>query len=173
MKMAVEQAKRTNCSRREVGAVLVTVGGTLAGCNSSPESLGSCKDGACPRCSSDAPSLSGYDWCVCVHAEELVLGACANLGLVAAGGILYMTLQPCLTCLKLIVVAGVNQLYWLENFPMSTEAAAAWAQFADFIQDARQVTDEGFEAVPLWAAGVGQDYTIGTDSDVAAGAWPI
>lgn len=115
LKLATEAAKRSSCSRRQVGAIIV-VDKTIAstGYNGTPTGTPNCNEGGCPRCASDTPSHAGYETCFCVHAEINAIALAARIGCRVGGGILYTTLRPCLSCLKASIQAGVKEILFSE-----------------------------------------------------------
>lgn len=106
--------ERANCIGFKVGAVLVQADRVVStGYNGTPAGIRNCDEGGCERCVKPDrfPSGTGYDVCICVHAEQNALLSAARLQLPAAGAILYSTLQPCFGCLKELAqahVAGVR-----------------------------------------------------------------
>ncbi|MBR2906245.1 MAG: cytidine deaminase, partial [Lentisphaeria bacterium] len=57
MQIAEMVAKRSNCSRRHVAAVIVKDKRIIStGYNGTPRGIRNCNEGGCPRCSSNAPS---------------------------------------------------------------------------------------------------------------------
>jgi dCMP deaminase len=113
MEIAQVVAKRSNCSRRQVAAVIVKDNHLLAtGYNGTPRGVRNCFDGGCPRCAGKTPSGKGLDECLCVHAEQNAICQAARYGLNVAGGTIYVTLSPCLTCAKLIVNAGISRVVY-------------------------------------------------------------
>lgn len=111
-------AKRGDCRRRQVGAILVQGRRICAtGYNGAPAGRPGCLDGHCPRglasldqVPRDAPYEGGEATCIAVHAE-------ANALLYAdrrdtEGGTLYLTDAPCAACRKLISGAGVIRVVW-------------------------------------------------------------
>ena len=57
MRIAQVVALRSNCSRRQVAAVIVKDHRIIStGYNGTPRGIKNCNEGGCPRCSSDAPS---------------------------------------------------------------------------------------------------------------------
>ena len=99
MRMAVLAASRSTCLRRHVG-----------GYNDTPRGLPNCGEGGCARCASEAPSGTGLDTCLCIHAEQNSVVQAAYHGVSVAGATIYTTHQPCLTCAKLIVNAGIRRI---------------------------------------------------------------
>lgn len=99
-------AKTGKCCRRQVGAVLVCRNGAVhTGANGSV--VGDCKDGACRRCGDESLGLR-HDVCQCAHAEEVVIIKALKVGSDTTGSKMYLTLQPCFPCLRLMILAGVS-----------------------------------------------------------------
>ena len=72
--LANEVSKRSTCTRRQVGAVLVNADNEIVGSgyNGSPSGTPHCIDGACPRGQltyEEQPAFVGYGNCIAVHAE--------------------------------------------------------------------------------------------------------
>lgn len=109
MGVALVIARRSICSRRQVGAVIVDsrnfpVG---AGYNGPPAGfkIGTSCQGICPRVSNKTPD---YNNCIAIHAE-------ANALLFAArsqyeGGTIYVTHLCCYGCAKLIANSGLARV---------------------------------------------------------------
>ena len=118
MRMAVLAASRSTCLRRHVGAVVVKERMVLStGYNDTPRGLPNCGDGGCARCASEAPSGTGLDTCLCIHAEQNSVVQAAYHGVSVAGATIYTTHQPCLTCAKLIVNAGIRRIAYAGEYP--------------------------------------------------------
>ena len=112
-------AARADCSRRQVGAVVVRDRRIVAtGYNGSPPGGPSCLAGECPRATSTVAPGSSYDTgpgsCVAVHAElNAVLYAGVNG---CQGSTLYCTDKPCDGCSKLIDASGITLVVWGDPF---------------------------------------------------------
>jgi dCMP deaminase len=118
MRMAILAATRSTCRRRHVGAVIVKDRMVLStGYNDTPRGLPNCGDGGCARCASDAPSGVGLDTCLCLHAEQNSIIQAAYHGVPIAGAAIYATHQPCLTCAKMIVNAGIRRIVFAGDYP--------------------------------------------------------
>ena len=107
----VEDAKtRSNCFKRQVGAILVNKENDVIsmGYNGTPSGTINCFDGGCLRCSSNVPSGSGYDYCLCVHAEINAVLMAARQGKATLSSTMYINLAPCIQCVKHIIQAGVD-----------------------------------------------------------------
>jgi dCMP deaminase len=118
MSLARLASTRSTCLRRQVGAILVKDRMVLStGYNDTPRRVPNCGDGGCPRCQSDAPSASGLDTCLCLHAEQNAIIQAAYHGIGIAGATIYCTHQPCLTCAKMIVNAGLVRMVYEAPYP--------------------------------------------------------
>lgn len=106
--MAVEA--RADCTRRQVGAVIVDADHRIlsTGYNGAPSGKPGCLSfGACPRGRKDydeVKALSAYDDCIAIHAEANAL-LYARTSLV--GATIYVTCKPCNDCAKLIAGSGI------------------------------------------------------------------
>jgi len=109
LNLARETATRSNCTRRQHGAVIVKNRRIRStGYNGPPSGHRHCNEGACPRASSDTPTGWSYDTCVAIHAE-------ANAILYSSpeqreGASIYITGVPCFTCSKLIANSGITEV---------------------------------------------------------------
>lgn len=113
MEIAAVVAKRSNCCRRNVGAVIMKDNHILStGYNGTPRGVKNCFDGGCPRCNGTAESGTRLDECLCTHAEQNAICQAAFYGSSIAGGTIYITISPCLTCAKLIINAGLKEVVY-------------------------------------------------------------
>ena len=113
MEIAHVVAKRSNCSRRHVGAVIEKANHILsAGYNGTPRGVKNCFEGGCPRCAGKTPSGKGLEECLCVHAEQNAICQAAFFGHALEGSTIYITLSPCLTCAKLIINSGIKEVVY-------------------------------------------------------------
>ncbi len=113
MEIAHVVAKRSNCCRRHVGAVIMKDNHILStGYNGTPRGVRNCFDGGCPRCAGTAASGTHLDECLCTHAEQNAICQAAYYGHGIQGGTIYITISPCLTCAKLIINAGIREVVY-------------------------------------------------------------
>lgn len=110
-------ATRSTCLAFPVGAVIVKDRQVLAtGYNGSPSGSVHCTtQGFCyselSSCdaSSNLPSRA-------VHAEANAIAQAARHGITTNGSIVYVTLEPCISCLKLIISAGIKKVFYETEF---------------------------------------------------------
>jgi dCMP deaminase len=106
-------AKRSNCVRRSVGAVLIKDGEVLAkGWNGVSDDYASCRVAGCPRCIGGGDTGSGYENCICIHAEQCAIAEAARNGIAVNDAAIYVNLRPCLQCLAICRAAGVQEVYY-------------------------------------------------------------
>ena len=129
MDIAQVAAKRSNCSRRQVAAVLVRDKRIIStGYNGTPRGVRNCNDGGCPRCNSNAPSGSHLTECLCSHAEENAIVQAAYHGIMVKGATLYTTYSPCLLCAKMIINAGIVEVVYHQRYSIDTTSMALLAE---------------------------------------------
>lgn len=120
-------ASRSNCLRRQVGAIIVADKRIVStGYNGTPFGVQNCDEGGCARCASDLPRQAGYDWCLCVHAEQNAIALAARQGTATEGARLYVTLRPCFGCLKEAVQAGIHEIVYEQPFDYEPELEEAY-----------------------------------------------
>ena len=114
MGIAFAVREKANCTGNRVGAVIVKENRVIAtGYNGVPAGITNCLDGGCLRCSNPGgqfKSGTGYDLCICVHAEHNALLSAAHFGIAVEGATLYTTMQPCFGCAKEIAQATMPTL---------------------------------------------------------------
>ncbi len=104
-------ATRATCSRKAVGAVLVKNKLILAtGYNGAPAGLRHCDH-------SDGGDLLNGHCARSTHAEQNAIVQAARHGISIEGATLYCTNNPCLTCAKLLINAGISRIVYGELYP--------------------------------------------------------
>ena len=117
MEIAQVVARRGNCSRRQVAAVIVKDHRVIStGYNGTPRGITNCCDGGCPRCDSDTPSGSNLSDCLCCHAEENAIVQAAYHGIAVKDAVLYTTFSPCLLCAKMIINSGISEVVYHQRY---------------------------------------------------------
>lgn len=107
MSTAVLNSMRADCSRGKVGAALVMDGRVIA----------TSYNGALPGsngCNNDCDLSQACQ--KTLHAEANLISFCAKNGIKTNKAVLYLTLTPCKDCAKLIIQAGIKEVYYLEAY---------------------------------------------------------
>lgn len=111
-------ASRSTCIRRQVGCVIVKDKRLLtSGYNGAPSGLAHCSQVGCIRQKECIPSGQRQELCRGLHAEQNALVQAALHGVSVAGGTLYCTHQPCITCTKMIINAGIIRVLFENCYP--------------------------------------------------------
>ncbi len=106
MKMALEWAKLSHCTRKKVGALIVKDGMIISdGYNGTPTGF--------PNDCEDAGGLTL--WFV-LHAEANAILKVARSTNNARGATLYLTHSPCKECSKLVLQAGIERLVFKDAY---------------------------------------------------------
>ena len=106
-------SKRGECTRRQVGAVIVKDHTIVAtGYNGAPPGALSCLEGGCPRAGTDALPGTGYaaSGCTAIHAEANAIIRAGRARTV--GATMYVTSEPCDLCSSLLDAAGIARTIW-------------------------------------------------------------
>ncbi len=120
MKIAKVVATRSNCMKRHVAALIVKDKRIIStGYNGTPRGVKNCSEGGCPRCNSFSESGKNLEECLCSHGEENAIVQAAYHGISIKGATLYSTFAPCLTCTKMIINAGLVEVVYNLDYPMS------------------------------------------------------
>lgn len=123
MGIAIAVREKANCTGNRVGAVLVKENRVIStGYNGVPEGMKNCLEGGCLRCNNPKgmfPSGTGYDLCICVHAEQNALLSAARFGIPVQDATLYTTMQPCFGCAKELLQAHVKRIVYLHPWSPS------------------------------------------------------
>lgn len=127
MRLAIEEAKKAECLRRQVGAVLVRDGEVLAtGYNGAPRGAALARDVGCLRMKMGIPSGRQLDICRGIHAEQRVIARAAARGIAIGGSTLYCTHHPCSICAHIIIEAELERVVFCYPYPdpLGAEALA-------------------------------------------------
>ena len=106
LKMAVEWAKLSRCTRKQVGALIVNEGMIISdGYNGTPTGFpNDCEDG------------TGQTHWYVLHAEANAIMKVARSTNNARNATLYLTHSPCKECSKLILQAGIKRLVYMQAY---------------------------------------------------------
>ncbi len=125
MSIARMVASRSNCVKRKVGAVIARDRRIIStGYNGTPRGARNCNEGGCPRCNAFAQGGTRLDECLCSHGEENAITQAAYHGVSVRGGIVYSTFAPCLTCTKMIINAGIEEVLFNADYPLGEVSLA-------------------------------------------------
>lgn len=110
MGITFQVAKRSTCDRARVGSIIVKERRILTtGYNGAPAGL--------PHCD-EVGHLMIDNHCVrTLHAEQNAIIQAALHGVSVAGSTIYVTHQPCLTCAKMIINAGIKRVVYAGHYP--------------------------------------------------------
>ncbi len=109
MDIAFQVAKRSTCDRARVGAIIVKDRRILTtGYNGAPAGL--------PHCDDVGHLMVGGHCMRTLHAEQNAIIQGALHGVAVAGGTMYVTHQPCLTCAKMIINAGIERVVYAGEY---------------------------------------------------------
>jgi len=128
MKLCRVVAERSTCLRRQVGALLVSDRRILAtGYNGAPKGLPHCAEVGCLRTRLEIPSGERQELCRGVHAEQNAIIQAAVHGVALQDVTLYCTIQPCITCAKMLINANVTRIVYEGDYPdeLATEMLEA------------------------------------------------
>ena len=125
MDIAHVVAKRSNCSRRKVAALIVSDRRIIStGYNGTPRGITNCCDGGCARCAGDAAPGTQLGDCICAHAEENAIVQAAYHGISVRDGTVYCTISPCLGCTRMIINAGLSEVVYEDEYHFTEQARA-------------------------------------------------
>lgn len=119
MEIAEIVKTRATCIRRQIGAVTVKDNRIITtGYNGAPSGLKHCTEmGGCYREKLGIPSGERHELCRALHAEQNAIIQASNLGISTKDATMYVTLQPCVICAKMIINAGIIRLVYKGSYP--------------------------------------------------------
>jgi len=117
MLVAKLAASRSMCNSRPTGCVLVKNNQIVStGYNGPPPQMKHCSEiggkGYCRGRAMGILNAQKQDVCQASHAEINALAMAAKRGIAVDGATLYITLNPCLICLKALRVAGISSIIY-------------------------------------------------------------
>lgn len=105
MSLAKLIAEQSYCTRKKVGAIIVTeTGGTYLGFNGMPSGM----PNICEVDNKTNPFV--------IHAEENCLSKMLKEGVSSKNAKVYVTLSPCIECAKMLYSAGIKEVYYKEKY---------------------------------------------------------
>jgi dCMP deaminase len=126
IEITLDVAKRSTCNRAQVGAIIVKDKRILTtGYNGAPRGLPHCLDAGCEI-------IDGH--CVrTLHAEQNAIIQAALHGVSVEGSTIYSTHQPCRTCAKMIINAGLRRVVYVGEY--QDEIAMQYLKLAGVTMD--------------------------------------
>lgn len=121
----------SRCQKVKVGAVAVRNNDIIAfGYNASFDKAPHCDEVFSDDDGTDLWARKHAQWSECfeVHAEQQLLIQAMEQHINLKGATVYVTLQPCNTCLKLLIAAGVSRIVYKDKYPKST-----WTEYESII----------------------------------------
>ncbi|MCR6545434.1 dCMP deaminase family protein [Dehalobacterium formicoaceticum] len=119
MEIAHLVASRSTCLRRAVGAVAVSGDNRILGTgyNGALPGAPHCDEVGCIRNELKIPSGQRQEICRAQHAEANVCNFAARHGVALDGATVYVTTQPCTTCIKAMATSGVKRVIFEGDYP--------------------------------------------------------
>jgi dCMP deaminase len=146
MGIALQVARRSTCDRARVGAIIVKDRRILTtGYNGSPAGL--------PHCDEIGHLILAGHCVRTLHAEQNAIIQAALHGVGVAGSTMYVTHQPCLTCAKMIINAGIRRVVFAGHYPDAN--AVTFLEEAGVTLELHSIPRDALRAVP-GEAGTGQ-----------------
>ncbi|MHC1605467.1 MAG: deoxycytidylate deaminase [Candidatus Methanofastidiosia archaeon] len=116
-KIAKLVSTRSTCIKQHVGAILVKNNHIIStGYNGAPKGVTHCSNETCLR--QKLSSLEKANLCRGVHAEQNAIIQAALHGTSSQGAALYTTHFPCMSCVKMIINAGIKEINYQEGYDM-------------------------------------------------------
>ena len=116
MNIAEIAKTRSNCIRRQVGAVLVNEKHQIisTGYNGVPRGIVHCTKDTCTKLYEESGEKN--EICPAVHAELNAILQAATAGISSEGTTLYSTTRPCGNCTMAIINAGIKRVVYIEDY---------------------------------------------------------
>jgi dCMP deaminase len=142
MDITFQVARRSTCDRARVGAVIVKDKRILTtGYNGAPAGL--------PHCDEVGHLIIAGHCVRTLHAEQNAIIQAALHGVEVAGSAIYVTHQPCLTCAKMIINAGIKRVVYAGHYPDENAVAFLQAAGVDLQPFRRAVEPEPVDEAPV------------------------
>lgn len=110
LKIAKEISKLSYAKRNKVGALIVRDNNILGyGFNGTPNKMSNC----CEYLDKNNTLITKKE---VLHAETNALMKVAKASQTPENAIMYITLGTCLECAKLIIQAGIKEVYYIEDY---------------------------------------------------------
>lgn len=117
LKRAAEVARGSGCIRGKRGAVIVKEGEVVVEAYNLvfPEN-GFCQKNGCLRDKLKLGLGESAEKCRSIHSEARAICLAVKKGISLEGAVAYITCMPCMNCAKLLVEAGIKEIYYLDLY---------------------------------------------------------
>lgn len=120
LSLARDQAKKSKCLLRQVGAVITRDGRILStGYNGIPFEILPCTNSS--SCMNGNNSQSGGNscnkGCIGLCAEQFAILEAAQKGMNLNGATMYCTHSPCIKCAMTMILVGIAEVVYEERYP--------------------------------------------------------
>jgi dCMP deaminase len=120
LSLARDQAKKSKCLLRQVGAIITRNGRILAtGYNGIPFEILPCSNSS--PCMNGRTSQSGGNTCnrgcIGLCAEQFAIIDAAKKGMDLNGATVYCTHSPCIKCAMIMILVGIAEVVYEEKYP--------------------------------------------------------
>ncbi len=116
LKEAAKVALMSGCVRGKRGTVLVKDGIVISKAYNMVYPINDfCQKNGCLRDKLGLGLGKEAEKCRSIHSEALALTTAAKQGIGVNGAIAYITCAPCMNCAKLLVAAGIKEVYYLDE----------------------------------------------------------
>lgn len=117
LKKAAEIALGSGCLRGKRGSVFVKEGKILGEAfNTCLPKNETCKELGCLRDKLGLQKGQDLEKCRAIHSEALVVCDAAREGISLDGATAYITCMPCINCAKLMLKAGIKEVYYIDVY---------------------------------------------------------
>ena len=113
-------SSRGTCARRKVGCVFVDANKNIIATGYNGVAKGEPHCISSPCSGSNSPSGENLDNCGAVHAEQNAIARCSN---VFSIDIAYLTVSPCINCVKLLLGTNCKEIVFSEQYPHDASRA--------------------------------------------------
>lgn len=106
IKVCVLFSKASYCKRNQVGAIMVKNGNIIA----------HSYNGTISGRDNDCEDADGHTKPEVIHAEQNLVAKAAQSTTSSFGASVYCTLSPCIECAKLLIQAGILEVFYLHEY---------------------------------------------------------
>lgn len=117
LKIAAKESLKSGCLRAKRGAVFVRNDKILVEAYNTPYPKNDfCSKFGCLRDKLKLGLGKELEKCRAIHAEAKAIGQAAQKGISLKGAVACLTGMPCINCAKLMLSAGIKEVYYLDLY---------------------------------------------------------